>query len=202
MTVSVIYRPANTETDVLIDIVTKFMKKIKPENKYCYPMGNHNINILNYATHSATADFVDSIYSYRFFPFINQPIRITTNPARIIDTILQTISPMPMLPAKEYLLPISRNIFQYFTSSVAPKYHKVLKYLSLRETFLSAIDNPFTMYQMKLIGTKSSQTRHTWGSTQSARTYIKTFSFSKNWLTEPLRQSIRKKNNYIWGRWK
>ena len=87
MIVSVIYRPPNTETGVFVETINAFIEKIKPENKYCYLMGDYNINILNFATHSATADFVDSMYSYGFFPLINWPTRITTSSATIIDNI-------------------------------------------------------------------------------------------------------------------
>ena len=55
--VSVIYRPPNTDTDVFINTLNTFIEKIKPENKYCYLLGDYNINILNHATHHATHHF-------------------------------------------------------------------------------------------------------------------------------------------------
>ena len=83
----VIYRPPNTETDVFIETINTFIEKMKPENEYCYLMGDYNINILNVATQSATADFVDSMYSCGFFPLINRATRLTTSSATIIDNI-------------------------------------------------------------------------------------------------------------------
>ena len=50
MIVSVIYKPPNTETGVFVETINAFIEKIKPENKYCYLMGDYNINILNFAT--------------------------------------------------------------------------------------------------------------------------------------------------------
>ena len=101
MIVSVIYRPPNTETGVFVETINSFIEKIKPENKYCYLMGDYNINILNFATCSATADFVDSMYSYGFFPLINRPTRIKTSSATII--FLPIIFSTPVHIFKEYL---------------------------------------------------------------------------------------------------
>ena len=50
-------------------------------------MGDCNIDILNYDSHSATAEFVDMLYSHAFLPLINRPTRITQNSATIIDNI-------------------------------------------------------------------------------------------------------------------
>ena len=87
MIVSVIYRLPNTETEVFIDTINSFIEKIKPENKY-YLMEDYNMNILNFATHSAKADFVAFMYSYGSFPLINRPTRMTTSFATIIDNIV------------------------------------------------------------------------------------------------------------------
>ena len=43
--VSVIYRPPNTDTDVFINTLNTFIEKIKPENRYCYLLGDYDINI-------------------------------------------------------------------------------------------------------------------------------------------------------------
>ena len=50
-------------------------------------MGDYDINILIYDSHSATAEFVDMLYSHVFLPMINRPNRITQNSATIIDNI-------------------------------------------------------------------------------------------------------------------
>ena len=50
-------------------------------------MGDYNINILNYDSHSATVEFVDMLHSSAFLPLINYPTRITQNSATVIDNI-------------------------------------------------------------------------------------------------------------------
>ena len=74
-------------------------------------MGDYNINILNIATHSATADFVDSTYSYGFSPLIKRPTRITRSSATIIDNIF-TNNLFQAGACNEYLQQMSRIIYQ------------------------------------------------------------------------------------------
>ena len=50
-------------------------------------MGDYNINLLNYANHALTSDFVDLMHSFSFISLINRPTRITNNPATLIDNI-------------------------------------------------------------------------------------------------------------------
>ena len=53
--ISVIYRPPNTDTRLFTENINIVLNIIKRENKICYFMGYYNINILNYDSHSATA---------------------------------------------------------------------------------------------------------------------------------------------------
>ena len=64
--VCVIYRPPNTDTLVFIELFNDILDIIKREDKLCYILGDFNINILNYDTHSATAQFMDT-YENAFF---------------------------------------------------------------------------------------------------------------------------------------
>ena len=50
-------------------------------------MGDYDINILNYDSHSATAQFVDLLYSYALLPLINRPTRSSQSSATLIDNI-------------------------------------------------------------------------------------------------------------------
>ena len=47
------------------------------KDTYCYIMGDHNINLLNYNTHIHTSDLVDLMYSSAYLPLINRPTRVT-----------------------------------------------------------------------------------------------------------------------------
>ena len=85
--ISVIYRPPNTDTRLFTENINIVLNIIKRENKICYFMGDYNINILNYDSHSATAQFVDLLYSYALLPLINRPTRISQSSATLIDNI-------------------------------------------------------------------------------------------------------------------
>ena len=68
----VTYRPPNTDVKIFIQKLNNILDQIKRERKLCYIMGDYNINILNYESNSATAEFVDTMYAFTFLPLINQ----------------------------------------------------------------------------------------------------------------------------------
>lgn len=49
--------------------------------------GDFNINLVNSAAHSKTADFINMMYSNMLFPIITKPSRITTDTTTLIDDI-------------------------------------------------------------------------------------------------------------------
>ena len=50
-------------------------------------MGDFNLDLFRYDQHSATQEFVDSLFSHMFIPLITQPTRITSHTATLIDNI-------------------------------------------------------------------------------------------------------------------
>ena len=62
-------------------------KKANTENKYCFLLGDFNINLLNYDTHSQTEDFINTLNSCFFELHIIKPTRITDHTATLIDNI-------------------------------------------------------------------------------------------------------------------
>ena len=57
------------------------------ERKYCYLMGDFNINLLNFDKHAETTSFVDMLHAQSFVSLINRPTRVTKNSATLIDNI-------------------------------------------------------------------------------------------------------------------
>ena len=55
-------------------------------------MGDFNLNLLNYETHSDTNDFINSVISYSLLPYILHPTRVTEHSATIIDNIFSNIT--------------------------------------------------------------------------------------------------------------
>ena len=60
-------------------------------NKSVYIVGDTNIDILKYASHVPTKDFLDMLYSYGVFPQINKPTRVTSFSSTIIDNIFTNV---------------------------------------------------------------------------------------------------------------
>ena len=63
------------------------MNDVRMENKICYLLGDYNIDILNYASHVHTAQFVDMMSSSGFLPLITRPTGVTATSATLIDNI-------------------------------------------------------------------------------------------------------------------
>ena len=82
----VIYRPPNTNISRFNEKINCIMDVIK-KKKSCYMMGDYNINIMNYETHSLTGEFVDVMSSNAFMPLITRPTRVTATSANLIDNI-------------------------------------------------------------------------------------------------------------------
>ena len=56
-------------------------------NKCCYLTGDFNLDLLRYADHEPTQEFVDCLFSHMFVPLIDRPTRITAHSATLIDNI-------------------------------------------------------------------------------------------------------------------
>ena len=54
-------------------------------------LGNFNVTLLNYKEHNQTNEFLDSLASNSFIPFILQPTRITSHSNTFIDNIFSNI---------------------------------------------------------------------------------------------------------------
>ena len=50
-------------------------------------MGDYNINLLNFGTHTKTNEFIDDVISHGFLPYILKPTRVTDTSATLIDHI-------------------------------------------------------------------------------------------------------------------
>ena len=69
------------------DSMATILNNIKAEGKFCYIMGDFNLNLLNANSHNPTNDFIDLMYSYNFIPLINKPTRVGLNSATLIDNV-------------------------------------------------------------------------------------------------------------------
>ena len=85
--IGVIYRIPNTNVSAFIDLLKTILERVKKENKFCYLLGDYNLDLLNSESHSTTGEYFDLLCSYSYMPLINKPTRVTANTATIIDNI-------------------------------------------------------------------------------------------------------------------
>ena len=63
------------------------------KNKYAvFLMGDFNIDLLKYESHNYINDFINSLVSHSFLPYILQPTRVTDHSSTIIDNIFSDIT--------------------------------------------------------------------------------------------------------------
>ena len=84
-----IYRHPDTDIIHFIEYMEATLSKIN-KNKYnVFFMGDFNTDLLQYESHSYTNDFLNTVISQCFVPYIHQP---TDQSATIIDNIFSDIT--------------------------------------------------------------------------------------------------------------
>ena len=87
-----IYRRPNTDIPNFHDHIESLLKRLD-KNKYnAFILGDFNIDLLQYECHSYTNDFINSVVSHSFLPYIHQPTRVTDLSATVIDNIFCDIT--------------------------------------------------------------------------------------------------------------
>ena len=81
-----VYRHPDTDTSKFIEYFESALSKID-KNKIICILGDFNINLLNYESHSDTNDFVNPMVSHYLLPHVLQPTRVTDHSATVIDNI-------------------------------------------------------------------------------------------------------------------
>ena len=87
-----LYRHLNTDTAKFMEYIESTLTQID-QNKYAvFLMGDFNIDLLKYESHNCTNDFINSLVSHSFLPYILQPTRVTDHSSTIIDNIFSNIT--------------------------------------------------------------------------------------------------------------
>ena len=85
--IGLVYRPPNTDINTFNNITNTILTLSQSENKTAYLIGDFNINLLNVNKHAPTAEFIELLYTYSYFPLINKPTRVNKNTATFIGHI-------------------------------------------------------------------------------------------------------------------
>ena len=113
--VSIVYPPPSTNFTTFTEYVMNIIDYLKVENKQCYILGDFNINLTNYGSHTETQNYVDAMFQHSFIPLINKPTRITTTTATVIDNIyIAMIYLVQIINRMELFIHIFPTTYQYF----------------------------------------------------------------------------------------
>ena len=99
-------------TDFDSNYLNNVVEKVLKEQKSVFVLGDFNINLLNDNVHNPTAEFLDSLASKSFLPFIWQPARITTHSKTLIDKIFTKVI-LPDLLCGNLAATISEHLSQF-----------------------------------------------------------------------------------------
>ena len=69
--------------------LNNLLEKISKEQKFVFLLGDFNINLMNYNVHNPANQFLDSLASNSFLPYILQSTRITSHSKTLINKYLQ-----------------------------------------------------------------------------------------------------------------
>ena len=87
--------------------LSQIFEIVSKERKQVFLLGDFNINLLNYNDNQPTNDFLDSLASNSFIPYILHPTRITSHSKTLIDNIFSNfISPQIILELYLIISPI------------------------------------------------------------------------------------------------
>ena len=68
-----------------------FLDKLSKENDQVFLLGDFDINLLKYNDHHPTNEFLDSLVSNWFIPYILQPTRLTSHSKTLTNNIFSNV---------------------------------------------------------------------------------------------------------------
>ena len=80
-------------------------------------MGDFNLNLLNYDTHSETNDFINLMMTHYLLPHILHPTRVTDHSATIIDDIFTNITDLTQKVVTSFV----KSLITFHNSSLLRK---------------------------------------------------------------------------------
>ena len=73
------------------NILNNLLKKINQEQKTVFLLGDFNIDLMHYNEHKPTNEFLDSLASNSYIPYIIQPSQHTSHSRTLIDNIFSNV---------------------------------------------------------------------------------------------------------------
>ena len=73
------------------NILNNILKNINQEQKTVFLLGYFDIDLMHYNEHKSTNEFLDSLASHSYLPYIIQPSRHTSHSRTLIDNIFSNV---------------------------------------------------------------------------------------------------------------
>ena len=87
-----VYRHPNTDDTCFTQYMETTFTEMNKDKYNIFIMGDFNIDLLQYDTHNSTNDFLNSMISHSFLPYVLQLTRVTDHSATIIDNIFSNVT--------------------------------------------------------------------------------------------------------------
>ena len=85
------YRHPNSDPETFKEYLQNILANPTITNKNVFILGDFNLNLLNYDSHTPTKKFVSLFLSQHFLPFVVHPTRVSDHYSTIIDNIFSNI---------------------------------------------------------------------------------------------------------------
>ena len=85
------YRPPNGDTTLFEKHMKSILSKNEATKKEVIPIGDFNMNLLDFDKNKRVQSFVDLMFRFGMIPTINKPTRVTRNTATAIDHVFTNI---------------------------------------------------------------------------------------------------------------
>ena len=86
-----IYRHPKMDVTEFNNILNNLLKKINQEQKTVFHLDDFNIDLMHYNEHKPTNEFLDSLASNSYLPYIIQPSQHTSHSRSLIDNIFSNV---------------------------------------------------------------------------------------------------------------
>jgi hypothetical protein len=131
--VGVVYRPPDSNLDLFMSGFTCVLSSLTKSRADCVIVGDFNIDLLKWESHTRTNDFVDTLYSHSMIPMITRPTRFSKNTSTLIDNILIN-KPNNAAISGLLVTDISDHLPVFYMSKTKPKLanskHKITTYVT------------------------------------------------------------------------
>ena len=87
-----IYRHTNTDSVQFIEYIESTLSKTDCNKLEVFLMGDFNIDLLQYDSITISNDFINSMTTHSFLPYILQPSRVTGHSATLMDNIFSNVT--------------------------------------------------------------------------------------------------------------